>query len=53
MRTQTLLVVIALVLINIEDSLTRNHKMVMCHYIYVLVAVIVNLVFAILELVKA
>ena len=46
-------VIAVLVLINIEDSLTRNHKMVMCHYIYVLVAVIVNLVFTILELVKA
>ena len=50
---EMLKVIAVLVLINIEDSLTRNHKMVMCHYIYVLVAVIVNLVFAILELVKA
>lgn len=50
---EMLKVIAVLVLINIEDSLTRNHKIVMCHYIYVLVAVIVNLVFAILELVKA
>lgn len=50
---EMLKVIAVLVLINIEDSLTRNHKMVMRHYIYVLVAVIVNLVFAILELVKA
>lgn len=50
---EMLKVIAVLVLINIEDSLTCDHERVMCHYIYVLVAVIVNLVFAILELVKA
>lgn len=53
MGTQTLLVIIALVLIHIEDSLTCDHERVMCHYIYVLVAVIVNLLSVILELAKA
>lgn len=53
MRTQTLLVVIALVLIHIEDSLTCDHERVTLHYSCIFVIAILNLLSVILELAKA
>lgn len=53
MGAQTLLVMIALVLIHIEDSLTCDHERATLHYSCIFVIAILNLLSAILELVKA